>query len=82
MKGTAWTINIGRNSSYRADDNIHGGAEMDTNAQGSKEVTEVKETQITATTVEKKFQTAVADENEDWVKKYKEQNHGEEPSFF
>lgn len=55
---------------------------MDNNAQGSKEVTEIKEDKTTETTVEKKYQTAVADENEDWVKKYKEQNHGEEPSFF
>lgn len=49
------------------------------NAQGPKEVNETKEPQ---TTEEQKLRTAVADENEDWVKKYKEQNHGEEPSFF
>ena len=64
----------------RADDNKYGGTEMEfENAQGPKEVNETKEPQ---TTEEQKLRTAVADENEDWVKKYKEQNHGEEPSFF
>ena len=50
---------------------------MDKNAQDSKEQITEKQTEE-----QQKVKTAVADEKEDWVKKYKEQNHGEEPSFF
>ena len=59
-------------------------SEMDTNAQGSKEqVNHLNKIKSADTEKEKqKTRTAVADENEDWVKKCKEQNHGEEPSFF
>jgi len=49
---------------------------MDNKTEGSKE-------QITVEKAEEqqKVKTAVADEKEDWVKKYKEQ-FGTEPSFF
>lgn len=48
---------------------------MENKTEDSKEVKEEK------TEEQQKIKTAVADEKEDWVKKYKEQ-FGTEPSFF
>lgn len=54
--------------------------EMKKEAQYSKEQITVEKAEVKAEE-QQKVKTAVADEKEDWVKKYKEQ-FGTEPSFF